>query len=173
MKYTVAVLCFTAACGWTLPSPSEPEPDNVAVVTALRHTVFMPIGEGGCTAVDIGGGRIVTAKHCVDDLELGAETSVGRLAFMAPDRDWALLMSQDYIKHAAPVLRAPYLGEHVYAVGFPVQLATSKQELTVTDGVVCGPSDDVGSLRFTAPIFFGKPPISRPAAIATSVVTYR
>lgn len=128
-------------------------PQNVAVVTALRHTVFFK--GPGCTAVDIGHGRLVTAKHCVDDLAIGAVTAIGVLTYMAPDRDFAVIISQERIKHGAPVLRAPRLGEHVYAVGFPVQLATKTQELTVTDGVVSGPSDEEGSLRYTAPTYFG------------------
>lgn len=134
--------------------PAEPNvPQNVAVVVSLRHTRFMP--DPGCTAVDIGGGRVVTAKHCVDEVDIGAKTAIGVLTYRDPDHDFAFLVNQEWVKHPAANLRAPILGEHVYAVGYPMQLSTDTQELTVTDGVVCGPSDEEGHLRFTAPIYFG------------------
>jgi hypothetical protein len=159
LRLAVLLLAALTACSLPMPpvAPTPPAlPQNVAVVTALRHTLFLQLSSGGgCSAVDIGGGRVLTAKHCVDDLEVGATTSLGRLTYSAPDRDWALIMAQDRVKNGAPALRAPRLGEHVYAVGYPVQLATGTQELTVTDGVVAGPSDDEGSLRITVPIYFG------------------
>lgn len=156
MKFSIIVVCLITACLPTPPAPVAPVqelPKNVAVVTALKHTVFFK--GPGCTAVDIGHGRLVTAKHCVDELKLGDKTSIGMLAYVSADRDFAVLISQERIKNSPAELRAPRLGEHVYAVGYPVQLATKQQELTVTDGVVSGPSDKEGSLRFTAPIYYG------------------
>lgn len=157
-----AVLVLLAGCNLLAPQPAPPAvspPPNVAVVTALKHTQFF--AEAGCTAVDIGYGRVVTAKHCVEDddpernWDIGAATSVGVLTYKSPEFDFAVLVNQDWVKHPVVDLRAPRLGEHVYAVGYPVQLATDKQELTVTDGVAAGPFDEEGHLRITAPIYFG------------------
>lgn len=128
-------------------------------MTALKHTKFFK--EAGCTAVDIGYGRVVTAKHCVEDEDperdwaVGESTSMGVLVYKSPELDFAVLINQDWLKNPGVELRAPRLGEHVYAVGYPVQLATDTQELTVTDGVAAGPIDEEGYLRITAPIYFG------------------
>lgn len=156
----VAVLALLTGCGLLSTPPQAPaSPSNVAVVTALKYTQFF--AEAGCTAVDIGMGRVVTAKHCVEDedptrnWELGDKTSIGVVVFKSDDRDFAVLVNQDWVKHPAPMMRAPRMGEHVYTVGYPVQVVTDKQELTVTDGVAAGPLDDEGHLRITAPIYYG------------------
>jgi S1-C subfamily serine protease len=52
-------------------------------------------------------------------------------------------------------IRQSRVGEHIYVVGFPVQLSTGKQALTVTDGVVAGPINGDGEVRITAPVYFG------------------
>ena len=160
-----AVLLCLALAGCSLLKPVAPPaatpalPQNVAVVTALKHTVYWK--QVGCTAVDIGLGRVVTAKHCVEDedparnFDIGAKTEIGTVVFKSPDRDFALLVNQDWIKHPAPAMRPPRLGEHLYTVGWPVQLGTEKQELTVTDGVAAGPLDEDGHVRITAPIYYG------------------
>jgi S1-C subfamily serine protease len=158
MRAAIAALVLSA-CGLGSNPVVETAPQDVGVTTALVYTVFFK--EAGCTAVQIGGGRVVTAKHCVEDedpekdWDVGEKTSIGQLVYISPDRDFALLINQDWVKQPAPLMRAPYLGEHVYAVGYPTQLATDTQELTVTDGVISGPSDDEGNLRFTAPIYYG------------------
>lgn len=160
----VALLALLAGCGalGALSAPSEspagPAPD-VAVVTALKHTQFFK--EAGCTAVDIGYGRVVTAKHCVEDenpkkdWDVGEKTSMGVVTYISPKLDFAILVNQAWIKHPGVSLRPPRLGEHVYTVGYPVQLSTKTQELTVTDGVAAGPIDEEGNLRITAPIYYG------------------
>jgi S1-C subfamily serine protease len=125
---------------------------NLAVSTALRHTLLMT---EGCTAVDIGRGRVLTAKHCVDSPELADEYSVGAVVYRSPERDFAVLYDAERFRHSRARLRVPVLGEHVYAVGFPSQLDKSGQKLTVTDGIIAGPCDAEGSLRFTAPIYYG------------------
>lgn len=158
----VLLLAMLTGCSLLSSAPAETPagpPPNVAVVTALKHTQFF--AEAGCTAVDIGYGRVVTAKHCVEDedpernWDIGDTTSMGTLVYKSPTLDFAMFVNQAWIKHPGVELRNPRLGEHVYAVGYPVQLATEEQELTVTDGIAAGPLDDDGSLRITAPIYYG------------------
>jgi hypothetical protein len=139
------------ACGPSVVVVRGTDPD-VGVATALRHTVLMT---EGCTAVDIGRGLVLTAQHCVDENLLGDELSVGTLIYASTVRDFAVLFDTSRLGNRAAVMRAPVMGEHLYAVGYPVQLATDSQELTVTDGVFAGPLGSDGSFRFTAPIYFG------------------
>jgi S1-C subfamily serine protease len=80
---------------------------------------------------------------------------MGILVFKSPKLDFAVFVNQEWLKHPNLELRNPRLGEHVYTVGYPLQLATGDQELTVTDGVAAGPLDEDGYLRITAPIYFG------------------
>lgn len=156
-------LCLSGCSLLSLPKAAEEpaaaaQPD-VAVVTALKHTLYFE--EAGCTAVDIGLGRVVTAKHCVEDDDpernwnIGDKCELGMLVYKSPDRDFAVLVDQARVGNPAPNMRAPRLGEHLYAVGYPLQLATDKQELTVTDGVVAGPLDEENHVRITVPIYFG------------------
>ncbi len=128
-----------------------------AVVTARQHTLFAE--DLSCTAVDIGGGTVLTARHCVEG-EL-MSTAQGTVVFVGPHRDFAIL--HDPTREANPYvcMRAPEFGEHVYVVGYPAQLISDMQELTVTDGIVAGPKipedSDVapGALRHTAPTYGG------------------
>lgn len=145
----VVLALGAVGCATTPVAVLQPK-DDVAVATALLHTRLMT---EGCTAVDVGRGRVLTAKHCVDTDTVGDTLSVGVLTFVSPIRDFAVLLSSEINPDAC--MRPPVLGEHVYAVGYPVQLVTEKQALTVTDGVFAGPEGDNGELRFTAPIYFG------------------
>lgn len=123
------------------------------VIIPLVHTVFMK--DPGCTAVSIGKGLVLTARHCVEKLEVGAKTVIGVLVFKSTTRDYAIIRDPKRYHSPRPVIRAPRLGEHIYTVGYPLQLSSEKQELTITDGVVAGPKDKVGSIRITAPIYYG------------------
>lgn len=150
-----SLLLLLAACSGCAPTVVvvKDGKEDRAVVTALRHTELAPVL--GCTVVDVGKGLVVTAKHCVDHLDRGEDTEAGMLVYISPDYDYAILFDTARLGHAVVTLRAPAVGEHVYAVGYPMQLGNHKQELTVTDGVVAGPFDDEGNIRFTAPIYFG------------------
>lgn len=152
-RLALALALGLAACTPRTLVVRAPADTDVAVATGLRHTVFAK--KLGCSAIDVGRGVLVTAKHCVDEMELGDETESGMIIYVSPDPDFALLFDTARLDNPRPAIRAPKLGEHVYAIGYPVQLATKTQELTVTDGVMCGPGDGNGSLRFTAPIYFG------------------
>jgi S1-C subfamily serine protease len=149
----LALALGLASCAPRTLVVRAPADTDVAVATGLRHTVFAD--KLGCSAIDVGRGIVVTAKHCVDHLELGGETEAGMVIYMSPDLDFALLFDAGRLQNPRPAIRAPRLGEHIYAIGYPVQLATKEQELTVTDGIVCGPGDGEGHLRITAPIYYG------------------
>ncbi len=149
----VACLVVLAACaGQPAYTPDAPAIADVGISTALGHTVLMA---EGCTAVELGGGTVVTAKHCVDDIELGDVTSVGVLKFRSETWDFGLLFDEVNVEHVGPALRNCRFGEHLYTVGYPSQLATDTQELTVTDGLCAGPLDKEGNQRITAPIYYG------------------
>lgn len=129
--------------------------EDVGVQTALQHTIHAD--DLGCTAVDVGRGMVVTARHCVDELEPGTDTAEGYLVYKSASRDFAVLFDTARLDAASVCLRAPRIGERLYAVGYPAQLADpGEQALTVTDGVFAGPTDaSDGSVRITAPIWYG------------------
>lgn len=158
MKVAVAALIAALlGCG-SAPPPAvtvtvtQPVVD-IGIATALKHTALAD--DLGCTVVDVGGGVVVTAKHCVDELEAGAMTEVGVVVYQDEKLDFALLYDLSKAEHSNVEMRAPKFGERVYTVGYPVQLATRTQELTVTDGLFAGPAGNDGELRITAPIYFG------------------
>lgn len=153
--YAAAAMAV-AACAPAVTVVSAPRAESgyaSAVSDALLYTEFMP--DQGCTGVDIGRGFFVTAQHCVDELELGALVHGGALVYLDPHLDYAVIFDAARLQRNPPCMRSGRLGEHVYAIGYPVQLATDKQELTVTDGVMAGPAGNDGTERFTAPIYFG------------------
>lgn len=147
----VLVVAACSGCAPTTMVVVQP-PANVGVQVGLQHTVFL--SHLGCTGVAIGGHNAVTAKHCVEDLSVGTETIDGTLIWVSPDKDIAVL-SVPTLDAPVPVTRDPRLGEHLYAIGYPLQLPTRTQELTVTDGVFAGPTNEDREGRFTAPIYYG------------------
>lgn len=144
----LAALLAVACTRVVVTSPKE----DVAVSTALHHTLLM---SEGCTAVNIGEGWVLTAKHCTNDNVPGDEMSVGTLAYQA-EVDLAILYNQWHAPDPRACLRTPRLGEHVYAVGYPMQRVSKDQALTVTDGVISTvkPTKE-GEIRTSAPLFFG------------------
>lgn len=149
MRYLALAVLLTACTPRVVIQTAAPD---VGVATALKHTVLMT---EGCTAVDVGRGLVLTAAHCVDENVLGDTLSLGMLVYSSPVRDFAVMFDTARIDNPRPVLRAPVFGEHLYAVGYPAQLNKSGQKLTVTDGVFAGPLGDDGTVRFTAPLYYG------------------
>lgn len=147
------VALLMASCGTVQVAPAIAVPPLVSPVeTAVARTVFLR--ESGCTGVAVGGNRLVTAKHCTpDNAKAGDAYEGGKLLFVSPTYDFAVVEFPDARPRVG--LHAAGLGEHVYVVGYPVQLGNSEQELTITDGLVAGPTDSDGQARITAPVYFG------------------
>lgn len=153
MRLAVLLAVLLTGCfrGPVVEAPTSTQ-DDVAVVTALKHT-FMTESPA-CTMVDIGGGRVLTAKHCAERFGIGGQTDGGVVTYLSPNRDFAVLVDSKRVKNPVPSMRPPVLGEHIYTLGYPVQVVDDTRQLTVTDGVVTGAVHD-GELRITAPIWGG------------------
>lgn len=154
MRRLVVLAVLLAACAAPRAAfaptltPDSPGP----VVGAVKRTVYLR--KSGCTGVLMGNGRMVTAKHCApDDATVGAAYEGGKLHYISPTYDFVVVDFPNRGR-AVKLHKAP-MGEHVWVVGYPVQLGSGEQELTVTDGVVAGPVDSEGQARITAPVYFG------------------
>lgn len=107
----------------------------------------------GCTGVRIGGGKVLTAQHCVEDkYEVGDVYTGFTVDYISPDHDFAVLSGDT----PRPLMRLPdaRVGEHVYVVGYPVSVDDGEQHLTVTDGIVAGPVHN-DQQRITAYAYYG------------------
>lgn len=154
MRKLALLLALLGACVVEPAVTVVPRPEN-AIQTAVDHTVFLD--DAGCSAVAVGEYKVVTAKHCVnDDAEVGDQYESGKLTYISDAFDFAVFTSDDPRTYAGPPIhmRPARFGEHVYVVGFPVQLF-GEQELTITDGIVAGPVDHDFQSRITAPVYFG------------------
>lgn len=154
MRKLVAALAFVAACA--VPRTADGHEHTPAgVSTAIAHTVHLD--ESGCTGVNVGGGFLVTAKHCVPDwASIGDDYEGGTLGYVDPDEDFAIVLMDDPAYAGAPVrLRSAAVGERLYVVGYPSQMFDRKQHLTVTDGVYAGVTNTHHEERITAPVYFG------------------
>ncbi len=151
----LAITAFVAAAGCTvvnLPEAHAPGVATAVVATAISRTVWLK--DSGCTGILVGGNRLVTAKHCApDDAKAGDAYEGGTLLHISPAYDFVVVQVRD--PRTRIELRGPTTGEHLYVVGYPVQLGSGDQELTVTDGIVAGPSNEDGEARITAPVYFG------------------
>lgn len=127
---------------------------------AIDHSELL--NPPGCTGVEVSPRVIVTAKHCLnDDAEVNDNfTRGGVVGYISEKHDFAIIVypmkggtyvgvSTDFI-----AMREAVIGEHLYVVGYPVQLAGGKQALTITDGIAAGPASN-GQARITAPAYFG------------------
>jgi S1-C subfamily serine protease len=160
----LALVLLTACTGCVAQQPvgaAQPsQPSQVDTVAyAIRHTLLLD--PPGCTGVEIGDGLVVTAKHCLDDGAVvgnpfGAPDEAGEIAFISFRHDFAVIKYPRLPSPQTMIHMRPYVvGEHVYIVGYPLQLRSREQELTVTDGLMAGPVDDEGAARTTAEAYFG------------------
>ena len=166
MKLLVAAALALGSCA--SPQKPAPPPADSPNLTMVEHTVKLE----GCTGVEVARNVVVTAKHCLDDDAQRNDTygASGVVWYVSPSYDFAVLVFTRYPFDYPPLpgtrllrpLGVDYLpmrngsfGEHVYAVGYPVQLGNLKSELTITDGIVAGPVEHDGQWRITAPIYFG------------------
>jgi serine protease Do len=118
---------------------------------------------GGGSAVLMGGDIALTARHVVEGQE-GCDIEVGNASFRADvlsykedkNSDLAILKldREAYTPHLD--MSQGELGEHVTVVGYPVNLASDRQMLNVTDGVIAAYNyDGSGEDRITAQVYFG------------------
>ncbi len=152
----VGILALLVGCSTPgvarAPTISVRAPSPSPVQFAIDHSVFL--SKSGCSAVAMGANRLVTAKHCIpDDAKAGDPYEGGELTYISPSYDFAVVKVPD--ARLAIAIHTGVIGERVYVVGYPVQLGSEKQELTVTDGLVAGPTDHEGQMRITAPVYFG------------------
>jgi S1-C subfamily serine protease len=146
-----ALVLLGACAGQPAVPVTRPVQPFNPVQYAVKHSVFL--SESGCSAIAIGGGVTVTAKHCVpDDAEVGDAYEGGTLVWVDQVHDFAIFKT--LVDSDAVLLRDAQLGEHLWVVGWPMQLGSGEQQLTVTDGVFAGPVDD-DQERITAPVYFG------------------
>lgn len=151
MHKGVALVVLLVACAAprTAAAPAVPVSP---VQYAIDHTVFL--AKSGCTGVLMGADRLVTAKHCLPDgAKTGDSYEGGELLYVSPAYDFVVVKFPD--ARSAVRLHSATIGEHIYVVGYPVQLGSGAQVLTVTDGLVAGPVDAEGQARITAPVYFG------------------
>lgn len=154
MKALVLALLLALSSCAGQPAVVTRSPEN-PVQYLISKTVF--IKDPGCTGVQVGRGIVVTARHCLPDdakrNDMFGEKGV--VAYVGEKDDFAVLyyslpVGVDRIK-----MRPARVGEHLYVVGYPMQLGNEKQALTVTDGIYTGYTDEEGQQRITAEVYFG------------------
>ncbi len=112
--------------------------------------------DSGGSAVDLGDGYAVTAKHvvdpwdssCVITLSNSRGTWDGYLMAKHPNTDLAIIVTSRPPLAFTPFAK-PVLGEPIMAVGYPDSV------LSVTYGNVAAERDGDGDVRFTAPTYYG------------------
>ena len=118
---------------------------------------------GGGSAVLLGGNKALTARHVIDEAEgcsvrLHNDSGVDVRAIKAvldDEADLAMLTLERALMAPDVTLAQGRLGDHVYVVGYPVNLTSNEQQLNVTEGVVAAYNYTNGEDRLTAPVYFG------------------
>ncbi len=169
MRSLLLALLLVSACCTTRPVPEAPKAD-VALAYMIQHTYQVDVDcpgdkdDGGGSAVDIGDGFAITAKHVVDPFYLGCNITLNRddgfsiteyEVEVHPNTDMALVRTPQFVGPVVP-FATPDLGLDVIAVGYPSNAyGDGYQELGVTKGNVAGRPDREGDVRFSAPIWHG------------------
>ncbi len=146
----LAVALALVLAGCAVAGAKEPAA-SPAIAAMVSHTVAL--ADPGCTGVRVGLGKVVTAKHCVeDDYNLGENYSGFTVAYIDAASDFAVLSGDSYI----PELGMPdaVFGEHQYIVGYPMSIDDERQALTITDGIYTG-REYGGMERTTAFGYYG------------------
>ena len=167
MRSLLLALLLAAACGTAQATPAAPaafDPVQFAIDHTYRVEVDCP-GENddsGGSAVDIGEGVFLTAKHVVDPLYVGCVVKLKNDThqFVSDNVEWhpsADMAAVTVVTYDSPQVGfvAPSLGLDVVAVGYPSNATSDGQELGVTKGNVAGRPEKDGEVRFTAPIWRG------------------
>lgn len=143
------VALFLIGCAGA-PVPATP-PVVRPIDNMIAHT--MQLSDPGCTGVRIGGGKVVTAQHCVEDKYAVGDKYTGlTVEYISDKYDFAVL-GGDTAQSPVPLVDA-VVGERVYVVGYPVSIDDEEQYLTVTDGVYTGVVADYMQ-RITAYAYYG------------------
>ncbi len=151
MRAAVLLLLLAVGCAQRTHA-AEPVEQPTVVERAIARSVLL---SAGCTGVQVSSVQLVTAKHCVpDEAAIGDYFDGGYLSHVSEHRDFVVVMKL-FPGGGKLTLRDAHVGEHVYVVGYPIQLTNGKQALTVTDGIVAGPANRSGEVRITAPVYFG------------------
>jgi S1-C subfamily serine protease len=158
-KAAALILALLVGCVGQAPVSPEPPTQVDIVAYAIRHSVLLD--PPGCTGIEVQDGIVVTAKHCIEDDDVvgnpfGDPAAAGKIAWISADHDAVIVEYPRLRREAERVRMRDYvIGEHVFVVGYPVQLRSDKQELTITDGLMAGPVDSEGTARTTAEAYFG------------------
>ena len=86
---TVLLALLLAACVKSTTVEVSYQDPLMAVEVALAHSVFLE--DFNCSGVVVGGGKIYTAYHCVDDHKVGDVTTHGTLEYVNASLDYAYL----------------------------------------------------------------------------------
>lgn len=150
-------------------APAVKAPAESGYKYELAHTYKVTVdcpgedNDSGGSAVDIGGGYAITAKHVVDPWVAGCEVELesvyGRKLSsdaikVHPTADMALVHTPGYRSPMVPFV-VPELGMDVVAIGYPANAFGDGQELALTKGNIASMPDREGDVRFTAPIWSG------------------
>jgi hypothetical protein len=158
MRFLVLLALLGSCAGQPAVRPEPPRQVDTVAFAIRRSVLLRP---PGCTGVEVADGVVVTAKHCLNEGAVagdafGNSALAGTIRYVSPRHDFAVIeypRLQPGIHKIA--IRDYVIGEHVYIVGFPTQLRSGEQELTVTDGLMAGPVDSEGTARTTAEAYFG------------------
>ncbi len=145
----LAGLCL-AGCNALSAAPAVVESPAIAAMVA--HSVQLHGNGGTCSGIRVGGQLVVTAKHCLDEQAIGDTYSDLTIGYISPDHDFGVLTGDKEISPVAFVDAS--IGEHVFVVGWPLQLDTGETALTVTDGVYTGTGYE-DMQRITAQVYYG------------------
>lgn len=141
-----------SACAGTVTVETQATVRPVEVM--LSRTVLL--NDPGCTGVRIGGGQVLTAKHCIagedSSLKVGDDYSGYTVSYIDHDHDFIVMVGDRPLDR----IRLPnaLIGERVYIVGYPQSIDDSEQHATVTDGIFTGVEYE-GMQRVTAYAYYG------------------
>lgn len=152
MRLVALALALLSACAGQPYVATNDGPTPVE--NMIAHTVLLE--DPGCTGIRIGGGKVLTAKHCMDDHPVGSVYTGFTVEYIDAHSDFAVLSGDA----PATWVTMPDAseGERVYVVGYGMDINDGKQRRATTDGVYTGVEIDDSSgvlQRITAFAYYG------------------